>query len=67
MLCRNPSKRSPVDDTDRRFWLKRFSDQTIAEMAINISGVTEENMAAAIEEVRSWRSFLLPNSREDAA
>jgi hypothetical protein len=67
MLCRNPSKRAPVDDTDRRFWLKLFSDRAIAEMAINIAGEDEENMAAALAEVRAWRDFLLPTSRGQAA
>lgn len=59
MLCRNPSKRRAPDDSDRRFWLKRFSDLEIAEMAINIDGAADDIFEAALAEVRNWRSCLL--------
>lgn len=63
MLCRNPSKKAAPDDKDRRFWLRRFSDQAICEMAIGISGAAEENFDAALKEVCAWRDRLLPQKQ----
>ena len=67
MLCRNPSKRGAVDDSDRRFWLKKFSDQAICEMAMGISNASEEHFEIALAEIRSWRSFLFPSQSGRAA
>lgn len=37
-LCRFPSRKIPPTDTDRRFWLRRYSDEDIAQMAEAITG-----------------------------
>jgi hypothetical protein len=34
--CLRPSKAAPVTDTDRRYWLTRFSDMEIASLAVTV-------------------------------
>ena len=58
-LCRSKPSRKPPDDTDRRFWLKLFSDREILEIAF---AVFEEEGDA--ETVLTWRQELLPKSVE---
>ncbi len=66
MLCRNPGKRKDPDDKDRRFWLSRFSDQEICEMAIGIANAAEEHFDVAMVEVRMWRYRLIEQNGKAA-
>ena len=59
-LCRHPGKRKAPDDSDRRFWLKHFSDKEILEMAEGIFG-DEPEAKGDPGTVRAWRSLLLPD------
>jgi hypothetical protein len=53
-LCRSPKKYKPPDDGDRRFWLKKFTDKEILDLAF---GVFQEE--GSLECIRAWRSRLL--------
>jgi len=63
MLCRNPSRRKDPDDKDRRFWLTRFSDLEICEMAIGIANASDEHFEESLSEIRLWRATLFPNGK----
>jgi hypothetical protein len=54
-LCRHPDKVKPPDDSDRRFWLKQFSDKEILDIALGIF-----DQEGSLESVREWRENLLP-------
>jgi hypothetical protein len=58
-LCRRCSNerrsrkpRSLPSDSERRFWLTRFSDEEILEMALALFG------AGSLASIRSWRARL---------
>lgn len=67
MLCRNPARRKAPEDKDRRFWLTRFSDLEICEMAIGIANASDERFEAALLEIRIWRATLFPSQNGKAA
>ena len=51
--CRHPQpQRLPPDDEDRRYWLARFSDEEIVEMAAAYYGHGKR------EAVATWRARL---------
>ena len=55
--CRFPVRREPPDDADRLYWLARFSDEEIVEMATAYCGRGD---AAA---VATWRAKLAITAR----
>lgn len=59
-LCRSQNKYKPPDDSDRRFWLKLFSDREIVDI---VFGLFEEE--GSLESVREWRARLLPEDHVD--
>ena len=67
MLCRNPARRKDPDDKDRRFWLTRFSDQEICEMAIGIANVGDDRYDESLAEICGWRATLFPSQNGKAA
>ena len=56
MLCRHPAKHEPPTDSDRRFWLRKFSDVELRDMAYAL-GVEH----ASVENVTNWRQRLNAN------
>jgi hypothetical protein len=57
--CRRPVKIKDPTNSDRRFWLKLFSDEEIVELAFWIF-----NQQGDVEVVRGWRTLLLPEKAE---
>ena len=55
-LCRYPARVKPITNSDRRFWLKTFSDEEIIEIAFWMF-----NREGDIEAVRTWRAALYPD------
>lgn len=53
-LCRHPAKIKAPEDKDRRFWLERFSDDEILDIAHGI--FDKEGDLATIQ---AWRSHLI--------
>lgn len=49
-LCRFPPRKLAITNTERRFWLRRYTDEEIALMAESISNGIANRM-----EIRSWR------------
>lgn len=49
-LCRFPARRIPPTNSDRRFWLRNYSDDEIALMAEAIS-----DGVASRAEISAWR------------
>ena len=58
-LCRHPSQYRPPTDSDRRFWLKSFTDREIVDLAF---AIFDEIVDA--ENVHSWRERLCPEDHE---
>lgn len=56
-LCRHPAKVNPPTDSDRRYWLRIFSDEEIVQIAYFIFGQEGDPCVA-----HSWREALLPES-----
>jgi len=52
-LCRFPPRQIPVSNTDRRFWLRRYSDEDIALMAEAICANAER--IADRGAIYAWR------------
>ena len=55
MLCRFPPRKTPVSNTERRFWLRLYSDEEIALMA---EALTLGEFVANRAEIRAWRERL---------
>ncbi len=53
VACRNPSKHDPPSDTDRRYWLERFSDQEIVRMTEAMC-----DQKADLANIQRWRKQL---------
>jgi hypothetical protein len=53
-LCRRPQRRQPPTDSDRRFWLRAFSDDEIIDIVLGMF-----DQRGDIEVVRAWRSLLM--------
>lgn len=53
-LCRYPHTRLRPEDKDRRFWLERFSDEEILDLALGVFG-----HLGSISHIRAWRRKLL--------
>lgn len=51
-LCRFPARRLPPTDRERRFWLKRFSDDEISMMATALFGSSD------LLNIKAWRERL---------
>lgn len=49
-LCRFPARKLEITNTERRFWLRRYTDEQIALMAEAIS-----NGVANRLEIQAWR------------
>lgn len=49
-LCRFPARRLPPTNTERRYWLRRFSDDQIVEMAESCFGGTADRA-----NIYAWR------------
>lgn len=49
-LCRFPARKLAITDTERRFWLRHYSDEEIALMAEAISGKQADR-----SEIAAWR------------
>lgn len=52
-LCRSPAKLKEPTDSDRRFWLKQFTDEEIIDMAFWVFGEEGD-----LQNVRAWRELL---------
>lgn len=53
LACRNPAKPDPPSDSDRRYWLERFSD---AEIAVMVEAMTDRR--ANLANIQRWRKQL---------
>jgi hypothetical protein len=52
-LCRFPARRLPPTNTERRYWLRRFTDDEIAEMAEALFGAPADKA-----NIYAWRQRL---------
>jgi hypothetical protein len=55
VACRHPGKHLPPGDSDRRFWLERFSDE---EIVLMVEAMTDRK--ADLDRIRWWRKELNP-------
>lgn len=58
-LCRHPAKVKPPTDSDRRYWLKLFSDSDIVALAFFVFGEEGD-----VRVCRAWREHLLPEAED---
>jgi len=63
-LCRFPARLLHPTNTERRFWLDRFSDDEIAEMAAAVFGAPADLARIASERRRLAVALALPPGLE---